>query len=322
VVSSKLKIAVQMDPLEQINFASDSTWQILLEGQFYGEIYYYTPKSLNYREGRVEAFVQKLSIKNELSYTLGEIELVNLTDMDLIFFRQDPPYDMNYLTTSYILEKIQDKVLIINNPKAVRDFPEKISVLDFAQFTPKTLITNNFDSAKNFAKNFNKIVVKPLYGFAGRDVFAFNCNEIKFKYFFDDLVFVHQSPLVVQEFIENVSFGDKRIILINGEPEGFFLRIPEKNSIRSNLAQGGEAVKTELTTKDLEICRALKTFLQENDLFFVGIDVIDGFLTEINTTSPTGLVQAKQFSNPDIVKVFWKKLISLLHHKRKKDYTL
>jgi glutathione synthase len=313
VVLSRLKIAVQMDPLEVIKFASDSTWQILLEGRKYGDIYYYTPQDLFCVCGEVFARVQKLVINDKGGYFLEDKFNLKLDECDILFVRQDPPYDMRYITSTYLLERLPKKVLLINNPSALRNFPEKLSVLNFKQFTPDTLITENFDIAQDFAKKYDKIVLKPLYGFAGRDVFSFKHDDIKFKYFFEDLLQVHQSPLVVQEFIANVFKGDKRIILIDGEAEACFLRVPGSNAIRANLAQGGEAVYSELNERDVEICSALKQFLKDNGLFFAGIDVIDGYLTEINVTSPTGLVQVMQLSNAGIVKKFWDKVIYKLN---------
>ncbi len=296
-----MKIAFQMDPMGGLNFKSDTTWQLMLEAAKKSSIYHYTPQNLFWLDGGLFAMLQEVIIVND-SYQLRDAEIVNLTEMDIIFIRQDPPYDMAYLTTTYLLEKICDKVLILNNPRAIRDFPEKISVLDYADFIPPSLITYNGNEAKKFANNYEKVILKPLYSFAGNDVFLLNVNDVNFSKTMNDLIDAYNAPVIVQKFLEEVVGGDKRIILVDGEPVGGFLRVPKAGEVRSNLACGGTAVKENLTAREMEICKALKPKLLENNLFLVGIDVIGGYLTEINVTSPTGIVMIKEFFNPDIAK--------------------
>lgn len=288
-----MKIAFQMDPLEVINFASDSTWQIILEAAKKSRVYYYTPKDLFWDRGAVSASVQEILI-SELGYELLEPEIVNLEIMDVIFIRQDPPYDMAYLTTTYLLDKLSDKVLLVNNPKAIRDFPEKISVLNYPDLIPPTIITYNYADAQNFAKDYDKVVIKPLYSFAGKDVYCLEKDDINFERVMNEMIKEYHAPVVLQKFLPEVSKGDKRVILLNGEPVGGFVRVPKEGEIRANLAQGGSAVTSELTARERYICEAIKPMLVENGLYFVGIDIIDGYLTEINLTSPTGIVAMKE----------------------------
>ena len=303
-----MKIAFQMDPMDSLNFASDSTWQLMLEAAKKGSIYHYLPKNLSWNNGELLAEIQEVQIVNG-DYKLSEAKTINLAEMDIIFIRQDPPYDMAYLTTTYLLEKISDKVLILNDPKAIRDFPEKISILDYVSLIPHTLITYSENEAKNFAKNYDNVILKPLYSFAGNDVFCVKRDDINFSNIMDDLIKVYKAPVIVQKFIENVSQGDKRIILVDGDPVGGVLRVPKAGDIRANLVRGGKAFKAELTAREIEICEAIKPKLIKNGLFLVGIDVIDGFLTEINVTSPTGLVMIKEFYNHNIAQEIIEKAV-------------
>ncbi len=306
------KLAFQMDPLESIKFAGDSTWQLMLEGANRGKIYHFTPDDLIWMNGELLANMRQVIIHKDESYRIEESKLTNLAEMDVLFIRQDPPYDMGYLTTTYLLEKIADKVLMINNPKSIRNFPEKISVLDYPELTAPTLITYSIKEAIYFAKQYNKVVIKPLYSFAGNDVFCLNYDDINFANIIDNLIQIHKAPVIIQEFISKVSFGDKRIILVDGEAVGSFIRRPKDNDFRANLACGGEALPSELTEEDRKICLALKPMLVDNGLFLVGIDVIDGYLTEINVTSPTGIMQIKNYNNPQIVLDIWNKIYEKL----------
>lgn len=300
-----MKIAFQMDPLESIKFATDSTWQLILEGSKRGSIYIYTPKDMFWCNGELLANVSELKIKQDQSYSLNSSKITNLAEMDVLFIRQDPPYDMGYLTTTYLLEKIIDDVLIINNPKAIRDFPEKISVLNYQNFTIPTLITYSIKEANYFAQNYEQVVIKPLYSFAGKGVFCSTANDINFANIIENLIELYQAPVVIQKFLPKISEGDKRIILVDGEPVGAFLRKPQDNNFRANMACGGKPYESDINSNDEKICAAIKPMLVDNGLFLVGIDVIDGFLTEINVTSPTGLMQIKNFSNPKIVSNIW-----------------
>lgn len=304
-----MKIAFQMDPLENLNFKSDSTWQLMLEAAKKAIIYHYIPQNLFWLNGNLFAILQEVQISYN-NYKLKDPEIVNLTEMDIIFVRQDPPYDMAYLTTTYLLEKISDKVLIVNSPKAIRDFPEKISILDYVDLIPPSLITYSEVEAKKFAENYGKVILKPLYSFAGNDVFCVTASDMNFNNIMDNIIQIHKAPVIVQQFLEEVSQGDKRIILVDGEPVGGCLRIPKDGDIRANLACGGTAHKTELTAREIEICNRIKPLLLKNDLFLVGIDVIGGYLTEINVTSPTGIVTIQEFTNPNLAKEIIDRLLA------------
>lgn len=296
-----MKIAFQMDPMDGLNFLSDSTWQLMLEAVKIGSIYHFTPEDLFWLDGNVFAKIQEVKIIKG-DYHLSEAKIINLTEMNIIFIRQDPPYDMAYLTTTYLLERIADKTLIINDPRAIRDFPEKLSILDYVDLIPPSLITYSEEEARKFAKDYEKIVIKPLYSFAGNDVFCVKQDDKNFSKIISDLIDKYRAPVIVQKFLKEISQGDKRIILVDGDPVGGFLRIPKEGDIISNLACGGKAYKTELTAREIEICKAIKPKLVENNLFLVGIDVIGGYLTEINVTSPTGIVAVQEFYNCNISK--------------------
>jgi glutathione synthase len=299
------QIAFQMDPMTELNFASDTSWQLMIEGYRRAKIYHFTPEDLFWDNGEVMANMKQVHISDDYNYVLDDAISTNLKDMNAIFIRQNPPYDMKYLTSTYLLEKISDQALMINNPKAIRDFPEKLSVLNYPQFTPPTLITYNPKEAIDFAKNYEQVIIKPLYSFAGNDVFSVKHNDINFTNIISNLIQIHKTPVIIQKFIPQVVTGDKRIIIVNGEPVGSFLRIPQSGDIRSNLACGGTAVISEITDLDLEICKALKPMLVKNGLFLAGIDVIGGYLTEINITSPTGIVKIQEFHNPKITSNIW-----------------
>lgn len=299
-----MKFAFLMDPINSIKFASDSTWQLMLEAATRGEVYYFTPRNLFWRNNELLAQIQQVTIANN-EYKLSEIKTVNLEEMDVIFIRQDPPYDMNYLTTTYLLEKLSPKVLLLNNPKAIRDFPEKISILDYPNLIPPTLITSCINEAESFAKQYDKVILKPLYSFAGNDVFCSNYNENKIPDIANKLLESHNAPFIVQEFIPEIKLGDKRVILVDGKPIGVFIRKPEDGSIKSNLACGGTAYQAELSERDIQICKEISPKLIEHGLFLVGIDIIDSYLTEINITSPTGLVIIKEFKKEPITNLIF-----------------
>lgn len=301
-----MKIAFQMDPMDGLNFTSDSTWQLMLEAAKIGSIYHFTPEDLFWTDGNVLAKIKQVKIIKG-DYHLSEAKVINLTEMNIIFIRQDPPYDMAYLTTTYLLERIADKTLIVNDPRAIRDFPEKLSILDYVDLIPPSIITYSEEEAKIFAKNYEKIVIKPLYSFAGNDVFCVKEDDNNFSKIIRDLIQKYKAPVIVQKFLDEISQGDKRIILVDGEPVGGILRVPKAGDIRSNLACGGKSYKTELTAREIEICKAIKPKLVENNLFLVGIDVIGGYLTEINITSPTGIVVLQEFYDPSLSRVIIEK---------------
>ena len=296
-----LRYAFQMDPLSGLNFSTDSTWQLIKEAHLRGEAYYFSPKDLFWKNGDLFANSQKIHITKD-GYKLDNVELLLLKQLDVIFIRQDPPYDMNYLTSTYLLEKISDQVLILNDPTAIRNFPEKISVLDYPEFIPPTLITSSKTEALKFAQDYDKVILKPLYSYAGTDIFCLKHDDDKFFTIIEQLLNIHKTPFIVQKFIPEITSGDKRIILVDGKAVGGYTRLPEANNFVANAACGGQTIPTELTDIDKKICAALAPMLIKNNLFLVGIDVIAGYLTEINVTSPTGIVTIEQFSCQKITK--------------------
>lgn len=302
-----MKFVFQIDPINTLNPDSDTSLQLIKEACRRGEAYFFTPDNLFWCDGRVQAIAQKINFMQE-DYSLSDKQIVNLAEMDVIFVRQNPPYDMNYLTSTYLLDKISTQVLIINNPKAIRDFPEKLAVLDYLEFIPPTLISSCVEKAKEFAKNHEKVILKPLYSFAGNDIFCVDAQDINFSNIFHNLLHIYKAPVIVQKFIEGIIHGDKRILLVDGDPIGGFVRMPKENDIRANLVFGGEALACELTARDLEICAALKPRLKKSGLFLVGIDIIDGYLTEINVTSPTGIMLIQKFYDQKIVEKIFDKI--------------
>jgi glutathione synthase len=302
---SPLKIAIQMDDIASIKINSDTTFVLALEAQRRGhEVYYYQPRDMLLKNGEVFANISKIKLqKNPENYfSLGEKQSVLLKNMDVILMRQDPPYDMNYLTYTYMLDKISDDVLVVNNPMQVRNCPEKLFVTDFEQFTPPTLITADIGAIEEFEKEQGAIVLKPLYAHGGADIFKIdgNVTEVAAK-----LIDKYKTPIIAQGFIKGVEKGDKRIILIDGEFAGAVNRIPEQGSILSNFVQGGTGEKTELTEREKQICEVLKPELKKRGLILTGIDVIDGYLTEINVTSPTGIQSINKLNNVCLEAMFW-----------------
>ena len=311
-----MRIAFQMDELSKLNFASDSTYKIMEEAYKRGfEIFFYSPKSLSWNYGILCAKLCKvLNINNSageksIPLVYAESTIMTLDDFDFIFLRQDPPFDMAYITSTFLLEKLPSKVKVINNPISVRNSPEKLLVTNFAHLMPKTLISSDFDMIYNFLKQEHKCVIKPLYGNAGSDVFFLDIYDVNAKSIIEYFLHSFKEQVMVQEFMPNVKKGDKRIILIDGEPVGSLLRIPAENTIKSNLAAGGRGVHEDLTEQELLICDNLKPTLQKLGLFFTGIDVIDGKLTEINVTSPTGFVAIEALRGVNLAVNLWDSLL-------------
>lgn len=309
-----MKFAFQIDPLEKIKFATDSSWALMKEAQKQGaEVFFYIPQSIIFKNNSLYAEVRELSINFDNSYDLKEKQIFDLIDFDIIFFRQDPPYDMAYLTTAHLLNKISDKVLIVNDPRGVINFPEKISVLNFPELTPPTAITSDVSLATDFAQENSQIIVKPLYSCGGEDVFLTSIDDKDFRNKLEFLRKKYNAPFIIQKYISSViDYGDKRIILVDGEPVAVFARKPEEGSIKTNLAAGGAAFKTNLTEQDIKICKSISSFLKKNGLFFAGIDIIGDYLIEINITSPTGLVQIENLYGINIAQMIIEKLIGKL----------
>jgi glutathione synthase len=306
-----LNVAVQMDPIERINIRGDSTFALLLEAQGRGHsLHYYTPDKLAQAAGRVFATMRPLSVRDEPGnhFTLGEPRRAELTEMDVILLRQDPPFDLAYITTTHMLEQVHPKTLVVNNPASVRNAPEKIFVLDFPDLMPPTLITRDLAEIRAFRAEHKDIVMKPLYGHGGGAVFRMTSDDLNFGSLYDMFAVTFREQWVVQKFLPDVKDGDKRIILVDGDYAGAVNRVPAADDLRSNMVRGGSPKETELTPREREICHRLGPHLRERGLLFVGIDVIGGWLTEINVTSPTGLRAIRNVGGPDIAKTIWEKI--------------
>ena len=307
-----LNIGFQMDPLESLNIKDDTTLAIIEEcllRKF--KVWHFLPKDVSYINGCVVAASKKvLEInKNILPFfKTSNLNRIELKELDFIFLRQDPPFDMSYITSTYLLEYIENQVKIINKPSEVRNSPEKLFLNRWKSFTPETLITKNIDEIYNFRKRHKKVILKPLYGNGGNEVFYLGENDRNFSSLLEVFLHSHQEQFILQEYLPNIKFGDKRIILINGKPEGAINRIPKKHEIRANLHVGGKATKTHISDKELEICEKIGPELNKRGLVLVGIDVIGDKLTEINVTSPTGFREIQNFNNINLAK----KLLDIL----------
>jgi glutathione synthase len=304
-----LRVAVQMDPLERINVAGDSTFAIMLGAQRRGHrLFHYLAPDLSYRDGRVTARARPARVIDQAGdhYGYGHWRTLGLADdVDVVLMRQDPPFDLGYITATHLLERVQPETLVVNDPAAVRNAPEKLFVLDYARFMPPTLITRSLDETRAFQAEHGEIVVKPLYGNAGNAVFKVGRDGGNLGSLVEMFGHVWVEPFMVQAFLPEVAEGDKRIVLIDGKVTGAINRIPGAGEIRSNLAAGGTAHPTELTVREHEICEALGPELARRGLLFVGIDVIGGYLTEINVTSPTGIVAIDRFNGTDTPALIW-----------------
>ena len=305
-----LRVAVQMDPLERINIAGDSTFAIMLKAQELGhELYHYAPEDLSWSEGRLWTMGYPVTVQPVAGdhYRFGEPEIIDLgRDTDVVLMRQDPPFDLGYITATHLLERIQGETLVVNDPASVRNAPEKVWVLDFARFMPPTAITRSLGVAREFLERHGEIVVKPLHGNGGKAVFKVGRDGANLSSLIEVFNTAYREPHMVQAFLPSIAEGDKRIVLVDGEVAGAVNRLPGAGEIRSNLAVGGKAAKTDLTMREKEICAALGPELKARGLLFVGIDVIGGeWLTEINVTSPTGIVAIDRFNGTDTPGLIW-----------------
>ena len=305
---AKLKVAVQMDPIEKINIAGDSSFAMMLEAQARGHaLFYYTPDTMAMRDGVVSALVSAVEVRDIKGdhFTLHPTERLDLSTLDVILLRQDPPFDMAYITTTHLLERIHPKTLVVNNPASVRNAPEKILVTEFPDLMPATLITRDKAEIEAFRREHGDVVMKPLYGNGGAAVFKVSAKDPNFGSLYDLFSVTFREPWVIQRFLPKVVDGDKRIILVDGVAFGAVNRVPSGDDIRSNMVRGGAAETTELSPREREICERIGPTLREQGLIFVGIDVIDGHLTEINVTSPTGLRAIKRLGGPDLATALW-----------------
>jgi glutathione synthase len=306
-----LSVAVQMDPIDRINIRGDSTFALLLEAQARGHrLAYYTPDRLAMRDGRVFTTVRDLSVADREGshFTLGDARRVELGTFDVVLLRQDPPFDLAYISTTHMLERIQPGTLVVNDPANVRNAPEKVFVTLFPDLMPPTLVTRDRDEIKQFRAEQGDIVMKPLYGAGGAAVFRVTREDVNFGSLYDLFTTTFKEPWVVQRYLPAVKQGDKRIILVDGEFAGAVNRVPAADDLRSNMVRGGVAEATDLTARERDICARLGPALRERGLLFVGIDVIDGYLTEINVTSPTGIRAIQRLGGPDIAALIWDKI--------------
>ncbi|HEY4547366.1 MAG TPA: glutathione synthase [Pedomonas sp.] len=305
-----LQVAVQMDPLEGININGDSTFHLMLEAQKRGHrMWHYLPDQLSYRDGKVTARARRVEqvqrVKGE-HFRLGEEAVLDLaTDVQTVLMRQDPPFDLAYITATHLLEMVHPKTLVVNNPAEVRNAPEKLFVTRFHDLMPETLITRSLADVEAFRREYGEIVIKPLYGNAGTAVFHVGLKDPNLSALVEVFSTMGREPFMVQRFMPEVSQGDKRIVLVDGKPAGAINRLPKSGEIRSNLAAGGKAEACDLTTREQEICERIGPELAARGLLFVGIDVIGGYLTEINVTSPTGIVAIDNFNGTNTAGMIW-----------------
>jgi glutathione synthase len=304
----RMKIAFQMDPITGVNIDADSTFRIAEEAQARGhDLFYYGPDQLAYEEGRITArghWMKVQRVRDEPAVLQPE-SVVDLSEFDVIWLRQDPPFDMHYITTTHLLDRLRDDVLVVNDPFWVRNFPEKLLVLDFPELTPPTAIARDLATLKAFRDRHGDIILKPLYGNGGAGVFRLQEGDRNLSSLHELFTGFSREPLIVQKFLPAVSKGDKRVILVDGAPVGAINRVPAEGEVRSNMHVGGRAEKVALTDRDREICAAIGPRLRAHGQIFVGIDVIGDWLTEINVTSPTGLQELERFDGTNVTAKIW-----------------
>lgn len=303
-----MKIAFQMDPIQSVNIDADSTFRIAEEAQARGhELFFYTPDHLAFQEGKVTASGQYFTVQRVQGQhvDLGDVQEVDLSDFDVVWLRQDPPFDMHYITTTHLLDLIHPNTLVVNDPFWVRNYPEKLLVLTFPDLIPPTTIARDLETIKAFKAKHGDVILKPLYGNGGAGVFRLDQNDRNLASLHEVFTGFSREPLIVQKFLPDVSNGDKRVILVDGEPIGAINRVPAKGETRSNMHVGGRPEKVGLTERDLEICAAIGPLLREKGQIFVGIDVIGDYLTEINVTSPTGIQELERFDGINAAEKIW-----------------
>ena len=303
-----LKIAIQMDHISTVNIAGDTTFALCLEAQQRGHhLFHLTPDRLSLDNGKVVAALEPMSVKDVKGdhFTLGAPVQTDLSEMDVVLLRQDPPFDMFYVTTTHLLQRIHPKTLVVNDPAEVRNAPEKLFVTEFPDLMPPTLISKDRALIDAFRAKHGDIIVKPLYGNGGAGVFLLKQDDMNLASLLEMFAHANREPLVIQAYLPAVRAGDKRIILIEGEPVGAINRVPAANEARSNMHVGGKAIATELTAREREICARIGPELRKRGQILVGIDVIGDYMTEINVTSPTGIREVKRFGGADIAALFW-----------------
>ncbi|MEM9435539.1 MAG: glutathione synthase [Pseudomonadota bacterium] len=303
-----LEVAFQMDPIEDVDIDADSSFRLAEAAQARGHgLFVYTPDALVFDEGRVLATGRTASLRRVRGdhVSFGPEEARDLSTFDVVWLRQDPPFDMGYITTTHLLQKLSPDTLVVNDPFWVRNFPEKLLVLDFPELTPPTMIARSLDALKDFRARHGDIIVKPLYGNGGAGVFRLRPEDGNLASLHELFSGINREPLIAQKFLPDVSQGDKRIILVNGDPVGAINRVPAAGETRSNMHVGGRPEKIGLTEREREICAAIGPTLRDHGQIFVGIDVIGGWLTEINVTSPTGIQELERFDGIDVAGAIW-----------------
>ncbi len=303
-----LDVAIQMDPVDAIDINGDSTFAMALEAQARGyTLRYYEPRHLSMRDGRVYAKTRPITLRREVGnhVDIGEEQVIDLADTDVVLMRQDPPFDMSYITATHLLEKVHGQTLVVNDPAHVRNAPEKIFVTEFDGVMPPTLITSDEAEIKAFRDDYGDIIVKPLYGNGGAGVFRLQPGDENLNSLVELFTDLYREPLIVQQYLPDVRKGDKRIILVDGKPVGALNRVPAEGESRSNMHVGGRPEKSDLTKREQEICEQIGPALKKRGLIFVGIDVIGDYLTEINVTSPTGIQEIARFGGADISALIW-----------------
>ncbi|MSO96935.1 MAG: glutathione synthase [Rhodospirillaceae bacterium] len=310
-----LTVAIQMDPIESVNINADSTFVLALEAQKRGhKLIHYLPKHLSFREGKVLARARGLQVRREMGnhYTLGNFESLDLTSVDVVLMRQDPPFDMAYITATHVLEHIHPKTLVVNDPVSVRNAPEKLFVTHFPGVMPPTLISSDPEEIKTFRAEHKDIIVKPLYGNGGAGVFHIRPDDENLNSLLEMFTTTWREPVIVQRYVPEVRKGDKRIILVDGKAVGAINRVPAQGEARSNMHVGGRPEKTQLSKREQEICETIGPALKERGLIFVGIDVIGDYLTEINVTSPTGIQEINRLNGSALESLVWDAIESKL----------
>ena len=312
-----MKIAFQMDPIELVDINADSTFRLAEEAQIRGhEIYVYSPNDLTFNRGKIAAKVRSISLKRKIGdhVNFGTEEMLALGEFDIIWLRQDPPFDMGYITNTHLLDLVAQETLIVNNPFWVRNLPEKLLVLEFPDLIPDTLISRDLDEIKKFKSEFNDIIIKPLYGNGGAGIFRLREDDKNLTSLHELFSNMSSEPLIAQAFLPDVENGDKRIILVDGEPVGAINRVPKVGEVRSNMHVGGIAEAAKLSQRDREICSIIGPTLKSKGQVFVGIDVIGEYLTEINVTSPTGIQELERFDKVNIAEKIWHAIEKKLEH--------
>jgi glutathione synthase len=310
-----LTVAVQMDPIERINVASDSTFALMLEAKARGhKLLVYTPDKLSMLDGKVSAPMREADVRDNVGdhVTLGEARRVDLKDTNVVLMRQDPPFDLAYITATHLLERVHPGSFVVNDPASVRNAPEKIFVTEFPELMPPTLITRDKAEIEAFRRQHGEVVMKPLHGHGGASVFKVAREDANFGSLYDLFSSTFKEAWVVQRFLPQVVKGDKRIVLVDGVAKGAVNRVPQINDIRSNMVRGGAAEAAQLSPREQEICETIGPALRKRGLIFVGIDVIDGYLTEINVTCPTGIRAIRNTGGPDLAPVIWDAIESKL----------